>query len=137
VKQVLVDTNVLVSFLKDRHESQRAQVRALLEAAVAGEHLAVLHTVVLVELVFVLTELYEQAPADVAEAVADLLALPGVIIAAEVAWSEVLSRWPSEIASLGDAILATVARQGRYDSVATFDLKLRRKLAKQGTPSYW
>ncbi|HET9769192.1 MAG TPA: PIN domain-containing protein [Thermoanaerobaculia bacterium] len=137
MKQVLVDTNVLVSFLKDRHESQRAQVRALLEAAVAGEHLAVLHTVVLVELVFVLTELYEQAPADVSEAVADLLALPGVVIATEVAWSEVLSRWPSEIASLGDAILATVAGQGRYDSVATFDLKLRRKLAKQGTPSYW
>jgi predicted nucleic acid-binding protein len=137
VSRILVDTNVLVSFLKDRQESQRTQAKALLEAAVAGDHVIVLHTVVLVELAFVLTHLYAQDPADVSHAMADLLAMPGVIVATEVAWGEVLTRWPSEVPSFADAILAAVASAGRYEAVATFDVKLRRKLAKQGTPSYW
>jgi hypothetical protein len=40
-------------------------------------------------------------------------------------------------ALLADAVLASVALQGRYDAVAIFDDKLRKKLKKQSTASYW
>jgi predicted nucleic acid-binding protein len=137
VRQILVDANVLASFLNDRNRAQQKQADELLQRAVGGEHVVVLHSITIVELVFVMTQLYEREPAEVAQAVTDLLALPGVAIASDVSWSLVLERWPQDIPSFGDAILATAAIQGRYDAVATFDIRLRRKLRKQGTPSYW
>lgn len=137
MKEILVDANVLISFLTDRNEEQRQKAAALFRASVAREHTLILHTIVIVELVFVLLQIYKVAPADVAENVKELLAMPGVIPADEVAWSLVLERWPHSIASFGDAIVAAVAAQGLYDAVATFDRPLRKKLAKQGSVSYW
>jgi predicted nucleic acid-binding protein len=137
VKEILVDANVLVSFLTDRNESQRRQASALFRGAAEWEHPLVLHTITIVEMAYVLIQLYQQEPSQVAEAVADLLAMPGVLAADEVQWPLVLERWPQTLASLGDAILAAVASQGRYDAVATFDVPLRKKLARQGSVSYW
>jgi predicted nucleic acid-binding protein len=137
MKEILVDANVLVSFLTDRNEEQRQKAAALFRASVAREHTLILHTMVVVELVFVLLQVYKVAPADVAENVKELLAMPGVIPVDEVTWSLVLERWPHSIASFGDAIVASVAAQGSYDAVATFDKPLRKKLAKQGSVSYW
>ena len=137
MREILVDANVLASFLTDRNEVQREKGDALFRAAADGEHVVVLHTVTIVELVHVLTQLYGEDPAEVAGDVADLLALPGVVVTAELSWSLVLERWPDVIPSFGDAILAAVASQRRYDGVATFDVKLRRKLKAQGTASYW
>jgi predicted nucleic acid-binding protein len=137
MKEILVDANVLVSFLTDRNEEQRQKASVLFRASVAREHTLVLHTMVIVEMVFVLLQIYKVAPADVAENVKELLAMPGVIPVDEVIWSLVLERWPHTISSFGDAIVAAVAAQGRYDAVATFDKPLRKKLAKQGSVSYW
>ena len=63
--------------------------------------------------------------------------MPGVIPADEVSWPLVLERWPQVIRSLGDAMLAAVASEGKYDAVATFDSGLRKELKKQGSTSYW
>ena len=137
MRQILVDANVLVSFLGERNESQQQKAAALFRAAAEGELALVLHTITIVEMVFVLTQVYADPPADVAGDLSDLLGLPGVVVASEVAWSLVLERWPETIPSFGDAILTSAAIQGRYDAVATFDVKFRRKLRKQGIASYW
>jgi predicted nucleic-acid-binding protein len=137
MKEILVDTNVLVSFLTDRDESQQNKAAALFRGAANREHILVLHSIAIVEMVHVLIHLYKAKPLDVSRSVSTLLEMPGVIPVAEIAWSLVLERWPQSIPSFGDAILAAVAAEGRYAGVATFDGNLRTKLVQQGSASYW
>jgi predicted nucleic acid-binding protein len=137
MKEILVDANVLVSFLTDRNRAQQEQAAELFRGAADREHTLVLHSITLFEMVHVFTQVYKAEPLDVAGALRKLLEMPGVTSAADLTWSLVLDRWPQPVPALGDAILAAVAHQGRYDAVATFDGNLRKKLVKQGSVSYW
>ena len=137
MKEVLVDANVLLSFLTDRDEGQQKKAAALFRGAADHKHTLALHSVTLMETAYVLVQLYDVEKADVARALGELLALPGVQAIHEVPWTGVFELWPGSIRSLGDAILAAVAKEGRFDSVATFDVPLRKKLAKLGTVGYW
>jgi predicted nucleic acid-binding protein len=137
MKQILVDANVLVSFLTDRNAHQSERAAALLRGAAAQEQLLVLHSMSIMEMIYVLTQLYHEDPKSVAEDVADLLAMPGVITTDEVMWSVVLERWPQTIPALGDAILAAAASGGQFDAVATFDRNFAKKLARQGSAVFW
>jgi predicted nucleic acid-binding protein len=137
MKQVLVDTNVFISFLTDRNVRQREKASDLIRSAAQHEETLVIHSMSIVEMIYVLTQLYHQDRAEVAEDVSDLLAMPGVISIDEVSWSLVFERWPETIPALGDAMLAAVAAQGRFDAVATFDHDLAKKLVRQGSSLYW
>jgi len=137
MKQILVDTNVLISFLSDRNARQREKASALIRSAVQHEQTLVIHSMSIVEMIYVLTQLYHQDRAEVAEDVSDLLAMPGVVSIDEVSWNLVLERWPKTIPALGDAMLAAVAAHGRFDAVATFDRDLAKKLVRQGSSLYW
>jgi predicted nucleic acid-binding protein len=137
MKQILVDSNVLVSFLTDRNARQSEKAAALMRGAVAQEHTVVLHSMSIIEMIYVLTQLYHEDPQSVAEDLADLLAMPGVISTDDVMWSLVLERWPSTILALGDAILAAAASAGPFDAVATFDRDLAKKLVRQGSVLFW
>lgn len=137
MKEILVDTNVLISFLTDRNPEQQKKAAALFREAAERRHLIVLHSISLVEMVYVLTRLYRVEPAEVADSIKSLLSMPGVTTAAEVNWDLVLDRWPAAVSSLGDAIIAALASQGRFHSVASFDSDLRTKLARQGSVPYW
>lgn len=135
--QVVIDSNVLVSFLTDRNPAQQELAAALLSSAADGEPKLILPQSVILELVFVLSNVYDLAAPAVAAAVADLLDLPGVTVHDELAWPLVLELWPQTIAGFGDAVIAAVARRGHYDAIATFDLKLRRALPRIGIRSHW
>ena len=137
MRQILVDTNVLLSFLTDRNKSQQEQAAALFRGAADREHTLILHSITLIEMVHVFIHVYEVTPVDVADSLSRLLEMPGVVTETEITWSLVLESWPQVIPSFGDAILAAVALQGHYDAVATFDGPLRKKLARQGSVSYW
>ena len=137
MKEILVDTNVLISFLTDRNESQQKEAATLFQGAADREHTLVLHAIAIVEMVHVLLQLYKADPRDVSRSVSKLLEMPGVVHVADVSWSLVLERWPQTIPSFGDAIVAAVAFAGRYDAVATFDGNLRKKLIRQGSASHW
>ncbi|HYX23495.1 MAG TPA: PIN domain-containing protein [Thermoanaerobaculia bacterium] len=137
MKEVLVDANVLVSFLTDRNKDQQERAAALLLGAREREHSFILHSISVTEAIYVLRNLYKLDPQQIAAAIRQLMSLPGVVSVSDISWSLVFERWPDVIPNLGDAILAAVAAQEQYDAVATFDTNLRKKLVKQGSTSYW
>jgi len=137
MKEILVDANVLVSFLTDRNEDQQKMAGALFKGAAQREHALVLHVISISEAVYVLRNLYKLDSMEISGAISRLLTIPGVISVGEVTWSLVFERWPQIIPAFGDAILAAAAGEARYDAVATFDGGLRKKLVKQGSVSYW
>ncbi|HVT16427.1 MAG TPA: PIN domain-containing protein [Thermoanaerobaculia bacterium] len=137
MKKIILDTNVVVSFLTDRNQEQQEQAGRLFAAAADGEVALVVPQAVITELVYVLRNFYGREAREVAATIDDLLALPGVTVVDEVAWPLVLDLWPEKIPEFADALLAAIARHGRYDAVATFDLKLRRALEREGLLSHW
>ena len=137
MKTIVLDTNVLLSFLTDRDARQQEKAARLLDAAATGELTLVLHQMVITELVYVLRNLYGVDPADIAATIEEVLGMPGVAPVDEIVWSRVLDFWPAKIADFTDAALAAVAAHGRYDAIATFDRPFARRLVKQGVAAYW
>ncbi len=135
--EILVDTNVLISFLTDRNPAQQERADLLFRGAAERKHSLVLHSISLIEMVYVMTRLYKADPHDVSRSIASLLEMPGVSTEGHFEWGAVLERWPAILPTLGDAIVAAVAAERRCDAVATFDQALRLKLARQGSTSYW
>jgi len=135
--RVLLDTNVLVSFLVNREPQQQAQAAKLIAAAAEGEHRLLLPQIVLSELVYVLQNLYALSADEVAAIITDLLALSGADPVHDLSWSEVLTLWPASIPTFADAVVVATSQGTRADAVATFDGKLRTRMRKLGVKSYW
>jgi hypothetical protein len=89
VSRILVDTNVLISFLTDRDLTQQ-ELAATLFSSTRGEDVLLLTQAVLTELVYVLTNVYALKTAVVAGVLRDLLAMPGVEPVDGLSWSRVL-----------------------------------------------
>ncbi len=135
MKSVVVDTNVVLSFVTDRDPRQQRAAARLFEHAVSGERRIVLPQVVLIEIVYVLQNLYGTPVAEIADLLDDLLAMPHVTAENEVPWHAVLEIWPDRVRDFADAVLMTVARAGDH-KVASFDRKLTRALRRVGVAFY-
>ena len=134
MKSAVVDTNVVLSFVTDRNPLQQRAAARLFDQAASGERRIVLPQVVLVEIVYVLQNLYQTPATETADLLDDLLAMPRVEVDNEVAWHAVLEIWPSRLRGLADAVLVTVAKAGDH-AVASFDRKLKRALRSVGVAS--
>jgi len=134
---VVVDANVLVSFFVERNEKQRAAGKALLVSAEEGMITAVIPQFVLFEIAYVLDSFYKVPPPRIAEAIRATLAYPGVVITDDCSWLRVLENWPGRLASITDAAIVGVALANNYDSIATFDQKLIRRMKALGVRSYF
>lgn len=136
MRSVVLDTNVLVSFLTDRDAEQQARAAELLERGARRELSLVLPQIVATELVYVLTNLYERSASETAGILGELLGTPGVEAVDELPWPLVLDLWPATLSGFADAALVAVAQGGKHDAVATFDRQLRRALEEIGPEAY-
>ena len=137
MKNVVVDTNVLLSFLTDRDPEQQLQAEELFQAAQRSEILLILPQIAINELVYVLMNFYQVEPKQVAETLEDLLASPGIQPVHETSWSRVLELWPERIQDYADAVLAQITRDSGHDCIATFDQRFIRRLGREGLSVYW
>jgi len=137
VQRVVVDANVLLSFVTGRIEKQRNAAKALLLRASEGELSAIVPQFVVFESVYVLQSTYRIAGNELAPMIRDLIALPGILFIDEYPWKRVLDLWPSQFRSIADAAIVAVAVSNRYDAVATFDQKLAKRLDDFGVAAYW
>ena len=129
---IAVDTNVLVSFLTDRSKKQQAAASDLFERAQRRECELVVHQAMLIELVYVLTNLYQTDASEVRDILLELIDLPFIQVASELSWPQLLGLWPETHADFADAVLATVVASGRADRIASFDRRFTRRLEKRG-----
>lgn len=128
---------MLVSFFVERNEKQRAAGKALLLSAEEGEIIAVIPQFALFEIAYVLDSFYKVPPLKIADAIRATLTYPGVIVTDDCSWLRVLDHWPEPLGSITDAALVSVALANNYDSVATFDQKLIRRMKTLGVSSYF
>lgn len=137
MQHVVIDANVLVSYLTGRHEKQYDAARALLQEAEDGNLVALLPQFVVFEVTYVLQSLYNVTGDRLASMLRDVLSFPGVQIVDDCPWGRVLEVWLDPLPGLADAAIVAVARTNRYDAVATFDRKLANRLGRFGLAAYW
>lgn len=136
MKRVVIDTNVVISFLTDRDPRQQEIAASLFADVAAAELRIILHQSVITEVVYVLQNLYNQTQAAVAAIVRELIDMPGIVVIDEMPWTRLFEIWPSRIGTYADASLAAVALAGGYEFVATFDRGFRRRLKQLGIRSF-
>ena len=137
MQHIVVDANVLISFFVERNEKQRAAAKAFLLAAENGDFTVVIPQFVFFEIIYVLQTFYSVPVDVVANVVKDVLAMPGILVTDDFPWTQIFEYWPDPLRSISDAAIVALAVANRYDSVATFDQKLARRLKTSGVHSYW
>jgi predicted nucleic acid-binding protein len=136
-RHVVVDANVLLSFLVERNASQRESAKALLVSAEEGDIVAVITQFVIFEIAYVLQSFYGTPAGQIATLLRELIALPGALLIDHCSWKTVLEYWPDQVPTIDDAAIVAVAVVNRYDAIATFDRKMMKKMKPIGVTSYW
>ena len=137
MQHVVADANVFISFFVERNEKQRAAAKAFLLGAENGDFVAIIPQFVLFEIIYVLQTSYGVPGGDVANVIKDAIAMPGILVTDDCPWTQIFAYWPDPLRSISDAAIVAVAVANRYDYVATFDLKLARRMKSLGVASYW
>jgi predicted nucleic-acid-binding protein len=132
MRELIVDTNLIISFLTDRNPAQQEQAAELFHSAARLKTLLLCPQSVITEFVYVLEKVYRQPKEHIRQVVADLLALPGVQVMPEIDFHRLLTYWPEDMPDFGDAMVAAAARVHKEAQVATFDKSLISSLRKLG-----
>jgi predicted nucleic acid-binding protein len=132
MKEFVIDTNALLSYLTDRAPEQQERISRLFQEAVRMKVLILCPQNVITELVYVLDSVYKLSKDRISAILIDLIALPGLKIVHDVDFNLLLSYWPHRIRDYGDALIAAVCSSHRGSHVATFDRKLKSGLRSVG-----
>ena len=135
--QVVVDANVLISSLTDRNDKQRADGRELLQRAARGQVAVILPQFILFETIYVLRSGYGHSASEIAAALREAIALPGVTVVDDCPWPEFFEHWSDLRPDIGDAAILALVVANRQYSLATFDRKLANRAKTFGVAPYW
>lgn len=136
MRQVVVDTNVLISVIFRRNEEQRALGLELFDRAGSGELVIVLPQFVIFEAIHVFGSYYRFSPAAITKMLREAMALPGTTIGNDCPWPLFFEHWSNLKPSVGDAAILALAIEHGY-ILATFDHKLANRAKAFGVAPYW
>ncbi len=134
MKQLIIDTNVLISYVTDRDPLQQKKIAGYFEDAFSLKIELVVIENVITEFVSVLSAIYNISNANIKKLLHTFINSPGVLMGDIVPVVNILELWPDEIANYGDAHVAAYARLKNV-KVLTFDRKFQNQLTKLGITS--
>jgi predicted nucleic-acid-binding protein len=132
VKQYVIDTNALISFVTDRNPQQQLKISEILNRAAQLKVMVLCPQNVLTEFIYVMDKVYGTSRDTIKKLIQDFIAMPGITIIHELDLQTVLTYWPDSIPDFGDAIVASVCRSNKKSAIVTFDQKFTRKLSTLG-----
>ncbi len=118
---IAADTNLLVRAVVVDDAVQAAKVRRLLEESVAAREEVFVSHIALCELCWVLEKTYQFARADLAQALAGLLADDCYVFQDRAAVEMALADYQKFAAQFADHLLGAVARREGCSTTFTFD----------------
>ncbi|MBN1904264.1 MAG: PIN domain-containing protein [Deltaproteobacteria bacterium] len=130
MKKIIIDTNVLISFITDRDLEQQKMASVLFYGASQYKYLILCPQNVLTEFIFVMDKVYNSSLEKINEILNDFISMPGIEVIHDLDLQLVLSYWPKYFSDFGDAIVASVCKGIKGTSVATFDRKFKNALKK-------
>jgi predicted nucleic acid-binding protein len=129
VKHSLIDTNVLIRFLVETHESVPAKFKGVFsffEKVERAELCVQLPDLVLFEAFFVLTRLYDVPATEAADALDHMVAFRGVFMQDKVLMHSCLSILKTTKIDLVDVYILAVSRRKSISTVYSFDQDLEK-----------
>jgi len=134
MRQIIIDTNCLISFVTDRNLTQQQKVARLLDDTAKSKSTILCHHHVISEFVYVLSSVYQLSTGKIHDMITNLIAMPGIKLVTDVNMETILTYWPNHISDYGDAILVALCKncKSRRASIATFDRKLMSASASLG-----
>ena len=132
MKNYIIDTNALISFVTDRNPAQQDKIANLLDSAAQLKVRVLCPQNVLTEFVYVMDSVYRIDIAEIRDITRDFIKLPGVEIVHQFSLKTLFTFWPEKVSDYGDAIIAALCQNTRGSSVATFDRKFKAKLKQLG-----
>ncbi len=123
----LLDTNVLIRFLRQDHPTMGPAAKALFRAARAGKVRLLLEESIVAEAVYVLQSVYKQNRADIADALQAIVRrAPAIQSERPAVLNDALDRYRRQSqVDFADALLAALAVEKQV-AVASFDRDLDR-----------
>ena len=130
MKNIIIDTNALISFVTDRNPAQQDKIAKVLDSAVQLKVRVLCPQNVITEFVYVMDSVYRIDKAEIRDIVRDFIKLPGVEIVHQLSLKTLFTFWPEKVPDYGDAIIAALCQDTRGSAVATFDPKFKAKLKR-------
>jgi predicted nucleic-acid-binding protein len=130
MNKIVIDTNTLISFVTDRNLKQQKMAADLFENASQLKSLVFCPQNVLTEFVYVMDKVYQVSVDKTQEILRDFLSMTGIKIMHDLNIEQLLFYWPKYFNDFGDAIVASVCREIKGSTVATFDRKFINALKK-------
>ena len=134
MKQYVIDTNALLSFVTDRNTVQQTVMTSVFEQVASAQATILCPQNVIAEFVYVMETVYHQPKPSIRSIAAEFISMPGVTILNKTDFDEVFSLWPEIFEDFGDAIVAACARSTKRASIITFDRRFIRKLTSCRIP---
>jgi len=125
MKNILIDTNGLISFVVDRDKRQNQLMYDLLSGK-ENVNLILISNVIS-EFVYVMDKVYKIELAEVSRMVRDLLKMPNLDFVEGNFPEIIFTLWPNKVKDFGDAVIAAASLTTKFP-IYTFDKKLSRQL---------
>ncbi len=135
MKRYILDTNLLIRFLRNDHPAMSSAAAELFLQSASGKVELYLDPTIIAETAFVLISFYKQSQPEVADAIRDLITGCRLKVPSEEITLDVLERFKAQPVDFPDAVVAAIAAHQGVP-VASFDRDFDRfKDVKRFAPS--